>query len=641
MSKHSPKSHNHAARRAASPQAGSPRQAEEPQAAPVLRQVSAPAAQAEPVPVGAGPEDAPVQTGAQTAPDSRSPRQRRSSAPMVAAVAAAPAARTSGRREAAQEKSLPALLLELLSEKKTAFFRNVRRLRRRARHLVREEQARQFPESDLAAVQLLLFARNMAPLLTTRFTEHKKGQRQLLAGRFDPIRSLFTRLFGQKKIRPLPFLAVTGATALVFVFFSLYTVGTTVIYNGEQICAVKSTSAANLAKTQLEQVTSRAIGFSYAIDESLLQYSSSLLPRSAVVDSEELEEGLSEEIGLVTYGYSLYVDGELIGATPYEGALDELLKQLKDGISDENTISCEFEETVEIKPGYVPTDSIMNLGYLAETLYSTKTAEVTYEVKSGDTWSQIANSRGLTSAELLALNPGYDINRLSIGEVLTLSASVPYLTMTVVEQERYMDAIPFDVEYTDSADLYKGDYKVTSAGENGSADVVANVTYVNGEEMERMILSSVTLKDPVTEQRLQGTKDRPTWLPTGSFRWPCSGNITSRFGYRNLSYSYASTNHKGIDIANRRGTAIYAADGGTVSYAGWMSGYGYLVQINHGNGYVTYYGHNSSLVVSVGQHVYKGQQIARMGSTGNSTGNHCHFEVRYNGVARNPLNYLP
>ena len=354
-----------------------------------------------------------------------------------------------------------------------------------------------------------------------------------------------------------------------------------------------------------------------------------------------LEEDLSEEIGLVTYGYSLYVDGEMLGATPYEGALDELLKQLKDGISDENTISCEFKERVEIKPGYVPTDQIVNLGYLAETLYSTKTAEVTYEVKGGDTWSEIAESHGLTSRELLALNPGYDIDRLSIGEVLTLSASVPYLTMTVVEQERYLAAIPYDIEYTDSADLYKGDYKVVSPGENGSADTVANVTYVNGEEQERVILSSVTLKNPVTEQRLQGTKERPTWLPTGTFRWPCSGNITSRFGYRNLSYSYASKNHKGIDIANRRGTAICAADGGTVTYAGWMSGYGYLVQINHGNGFVTYYGHNSSLLVSVGQHVYKGQQIARMGSTGNSTGNHCHFEVRYNGVARNPLNYLP
>ena len=150
----------------------------------------------------------------------------------------------------------------------------------------------------------------------------------------------------------------------------------------------------------------------------------------------------------------------------------------------------------------------------------------------------------------------------------------------------------------------------------------------------------MTLQEPVTEQRARGTKERPTWLPTGSFRWPCSGNITSRFGYRNLKYSYASKNHKGIDIANRKGTPIVAADGGTVVYAGWMSGYGYLVQIDHGNGFVTYYGHNSKLLVSVGQHVYKGQQIAAMGSTGNSTGNHCHFEIRYNGVPKNPLNYL-
>ena len=78
-----------------------------------------------------------------------------------------------------------------------------------------------------------------------------------------------------------------------------------------------------------------------------------------------------------------------------------------------------------------------------------------------------------------------------------------------------------------------------------------------------------------------------------------------------------------------------------MTYSGWMSGYGYLVQIDHGNGYVTRYGHNSSLTVSVGQHVYKGQQVARAGSTGNSTGNHCHFEVRYNGVPKNPLNSLP
>ena len=98
--------------------------------------------------------------------------------------------------------------------------------------------------------------------------------------------------------------------------------------------------------------------------------------------------------------------------------------------------------------------------------------------------------------------------------------------------------------------------------------------------------------------------------------------------------------HSGIDIANSYGTDIVASDGGIVIYAGWMSGYGYLVQIDHQNGYVTYYGHNSSLLVSVGDKVYKGQHIAEMGSTGRSTGNHCHFEVRYNGERQNPLDYV-
>ena len=422
---------------------------------------------------------------------------------------------------------------------------------------------------------------------------------------------------------------------------STYTLGVTVSYDGEVIAAVASQSEADQVRSNLETVTTRTLGESFTIDDSLIQYSSGLLSRQEVVDEATLQEDLSEEIGLVTPAYCLYVDGEYIGATPYEGALEELLVKLKEDATTEETISCEFAEDVEIKQEYVPSEDIMNLGYIAETLYSTKSAEVTYEVKAGDTWSEIANSHDLTSAELLELNPGYNIDKLQIGEVLTLSASVPYLTLTVVQQERYVDEVNYDIEYTDSANMYKGDYKVVSAGEYGAADVVANVTYVNGVETERTILSSVTLKEPVTEQRLQGTKDRPTWLPTGTFRWPTSGRITSYFGGRRSPGGIGSTNHKGIDIANSYGAPVYAADGGTVTYAGWMGGYGYLVQISHGNGYVTYYGHNSSLLVSVGDHVYKGQQIARVGSTGNSTGNHCHFEVRYNGVAKNPLNYLP
>ena len=428
--------------------------------------------------------------------------------------------------------------------------------------------------------------------------------------------------------------------AAVLLFFSTYTNGVTVTYDGKVLASLASQSEAEEARSELEKVTAQTLGRTFTIDDSLIQYSSGLLRRQDLVDKKTYEEELSQEVGMVTSAYCLYVNGERIGATPYKGALEQLLEQIQISATNEGTISVSFAEDVKVKEEYVATDDLMNLGYLAETLYSTKTAEVTYTVAKGDTWSEIAEDHGLTSKELEALNPGYNIDKLQIGEILTMSASVPYLTMTVVQQERYVDSVAFDVEYTDSPDIYKGDYKVTSAGQFGAADTVANVTYVNGEETERTVLSSVVLRDPVTEYRLRGTKDRPTWLPTGSFRWPTTGRISSYFGGRRSPGGIGSTNHKGIDIAVPRGTPIYAADGGTVTYAGWMGGYGYLVQIDHGNGYVTRYGHNSSLTVKVGQKVYKGQQVARAGSTGNSTGNHCHFEVRYNGVARNPLNYL-
>ena len=516
--------------------------------------------------------------------------------------------------------------------------KKVRWFGRRCRRVVREAQAHRFPESNRKPLQFLLMLWGLLPSAASRLREILLGRRRERNLRTSRFSVWFEK---EKRLHSLMFLGGSCALAGIILFCSFFTIGTTVSYDGQVLGRLASKSEAETVRKDLESITSRTLGETYTIDDSLLQYDSGWILRQDIEDKAVYEDQLSDEIGLVTSAYCLYVNDVRIGATPYEGALEELLDQLQKAASDEDTISCEFAEDVEIRQEYVPTSEIMNLGYIAELLYSTKTAEVTYEVKKGDTWSQIAAKNDMSSAELLALNPGYNINKLQIGEVLTLSASVPYLTMTVVKQERYLDDVSYNIEYTDSADLYQGDYKVTSKGEYGKADVMAKTTYVNGEETERTILSSVTLKEPVTEYRLRGTKVRPTWMPTGSFRWPTSGRISSYFGGRKSPGGIGSTNHKGIDIAVPRGTPIYAADGGTVTYSGWMSGYGYLVQIDHGNGYVTRYGHNSSLTVSVGQHVYKGQQVARAGSTGNSTGNHCHFEVRYNGVAKNPLNYLP
>ena len=117
--------------------------------------------------------------------------------------------------------------------------------------------------------------------------------------------------------------------------------------------------------------------------------------------------------------------------------------------------------------------------------------------------------------------------------------------------------------------------------------------------------------------------------------------ITSRFGNRNTGIVGATTNHQGMDIGAPTGTKIYASDGGVVTFAGWRSGYGYVVEIDHGGLYVTRYGHCSKLLVSAGEEVFQGENIALVGSTGVSSGPHCHFEIRFNDVAKNPIEFLP
>ena len=514
----------------------------------------------------------------------------------------------------------------------------IRRIGPRARTVMRESRARNFPESNRFLVQVFLVIGGMFPmwrsLLHERVMAHRR-QRSHAAGEHEDRWRRQAR-----RVNPFYFIGGAAVVAAIALFFSFYTLGTTVEYNGSVVDTVASAAQARKAASKLESITTETLGKSYEIAKDAIHYSMAFVRRSDVTDATTFEQDLAAELGQVTYGYSLYVDDELIGSTQYAGALDELLKQIKQVYASADTLSVDFVENVRIAEGYVPTDSVMNLGEIAEILNSTKSGEVTYTVVKGDTWGQIANNNGMTAAELEALNPGYDINRIHIGDALTLSNAVPYLIVKVTERQNYVEDVNYDVNYVSDSSMYQGDERVISKGSFGKADIVADVTYINGEEQERTVISSVTLSDPVAETRARGTKVRPTWYPTGSFRWPCSGRITSRFGYRNTGIRGATSNHKGIDIACARGTPIYAADGGRVIFSGYKGAMGYVVIIDHNNGYVTYYEHNGSLLVSAGQTVYKGQQIAKAGRSGVASGVHCHFGIQRNGSYVNPLNYL-
>ena len=510
-------------------------------------------------------------------------------------------------------------------------------IRGSAHHLMDESRHSRFPESEHGAAQLFLFFWNSLPRLGANLRERLSQRRKRLIRIGDRLRSFFEQI----KLHPAVFLASAMGIAAAATILSLYTIGARAVYDGKDLGVVSSRQAVALAVTEVEGITRETLqDSSYKVDQSLLETKTGVFLRKEVASEEDFRDELTDELGLVEDAYVLYVDGEKVVATTFPGALDDILAQLKLGYQTEDTVDAYFVEDVEIRQEYVDTSYIMNLGYIAEILNATREGEVTYTVKSGDSYYSIAGEYGISVDTLMKMNPGYDPKILRVGDVLTISNAVPYLTVVNVERQCYVQDVPYPVEYTDDASMYQGEYKVTSPGVYGKADVTANVTYINGTETEREIVASVTLSQPVTEQQLRGTKERPSWYPTGSFGWPCNGIITSYFGRRNTGIRGASTYHEAIDIANGYGTPIYASDGGTVIYSGWMGGYGYLVKIDHGNGYVTYYGHNSSLLVSVGEHVHKGQQIARMGSTGISSGNHCDFRIQLNGTFLNPLNYL-
>lgn len=162
------------------------------------------------------------------------------------------------------------------------------------------------------------------------------------------------------------------------------------------------------------------------------------------------------------------------------------------------------------------------------------------------------------------------------------------------------------------------------------------------EQMERDLqAASADIQERIQERLRQQQASGGGYVQgTGQLGWPCNGVITSEQGWRVHPIFGTEIYHSGMDIGVDYGTPIHAADSGTVVEADWIGGYGYAVIIDHGNGMQTVYGHNQELAVSAGEAVSKGQVIAYAGSTGYSTGPHCHFEVRINGEVVNPRGYL-
>ena len=251
-----------------------------------------------------------------------------------------------------------------------------------------------------------------------------------------------------------------------------------------------------------------------------------------------------------------------------------------------------------------------------------RTAIETYIVRPGDTVLGIAAKFNINPETIQWANSELEANpdMLRIGDRLVI---LPVDGALHVVQ-------PGDTLYSIAAK-----YKVTAQGivdyplnklESIDTPISVGTQLVIPEGTKPYITRQVeTYSGPVPESASKGT---------GSLGWPTVGQITQTFW----------GGHRAIDIGARPGTPVTSADSGYVIAAktgGWNSGYGNMVMVDHGNGHVTLYAHLNSIYVRQGESISKGQQVGTVGNTGNSTGPHLHFEVRYQGVARNPFTYLP
>ncbi len=354
-------------------------------------------------------------------------------------------------------------------------------------------------------------------------------------------------------------------------------------YGGEVIATVKDKTQFDAA---VKIVKERVNSFEEEVDAAVQtpKYEATVVLNSVIDTEDAVADAIIANTEKIVEGYEVRVDGKVVACLEND-TISTYIDARKNNFAINPESVCQFEKNIELVKGY----------------YLTSDFDTEEEAKLA-------------------------VDEVPVKCVATVVTDIEIANKTVKQ-------------YTNT--MLRGDSKVLVAGSNGVRRLTETVTTVNGEVSERVTVTDVTVSEPVNRVVKVGTAVSTASasqqliaqnsgficpLPAGSFK------ISAYYG--------DGRNHKGLDLCAPKGTSIFAVASGTVTYSGWKNGYGYMVIIDHGDGKVTKYAHASSLCVQRGERVSAGQVIARVGSTGNSTGNHLHFEVVVNGVNHNPAPYL-
>ena len=345
----------------------------------------------------------------------------------------------------------------------------------------------------------------------------------------------------------------------------------------------------------------------------------------------------------VTEASGIYVAGKFIGAVDDPVTVSNALAE---NLSDYQIIGSaaydiKYRDDVSYKEGLYLSSTVVTPQQMISKLLSKTEEKSLHFARAGETLTLIAADYGMDYDKIAELNPGLTSNsQLHDGETVYVIKETHFLPIQytrVLTETAYTD---YDTVQVGTPTLEVGQTAILVKGQRGEKLNTVRIVYVDGVQSTREITKTQVISKPVTEEIGVGTfiaaplSGSVALNGTGKFMWPVNG------GYISDGFMEGRV-HKGMDIAANAGTDIYAAASGTVIASGWNAGgYGYMILIDHGNGYQTLYAHCSGLVVKTGDLVLKGQLIGQVGSTGDSTGNHLHFEVRYNNVCYNPANFI-
>ncbi|QAS52907.1 peptidoglycan DD-metalloendopeptidase family protein [Halobacillus litoralis] len=353
---------------------------------------------------------------------------------------------------------------------------------------------------------------------------------------------------------------------------------------------------------------------------------------SPAKEEDKVIEALRKEVSLAVETVQLKVSDQTVAHLPNQEKADQVVKKLKETHVKPEILEKVEErkmenEAVEVSQG---EESVVDVWLTSPLSFEKNKVAPTQVNTVEEAVSRIQNgesfSKELTKSDFMKTH--------STADDLLDANNGPLTDIIVQKKEREVIKLEHKVEVNNTDKLYEGEKKVEQEGKDGEKEIHKQITIRNGTKEKEETLKEEVIDEPVKKVILKGTKEIPS-SGTGDFEWPAvGGSITSKKGER------WGREHKGIDIAGVEDRTIKASDHGEVKVAEFQRGFGNKVVIDHKNGYETVYAHLSKIDVEPGQTVTRGESLGVMGTTGNSTGVHLHFEIHEKGSVKNPLSYV-